>query len=158
MNLNMLFLFLFFFRHDFHTSLTEINVNEKTNSLEISMRVFTDDLENALAVHHKKPLQSLEKIDSVDKKINSYLRNYFQIRTGGKMLPFKLIGYENETDVTWIYMEILSAAKISSLEVKNIVMTEIFDDQSNILNFFNGNDKKTLLFTKGDNFKELSGK
>ena len=34
--------------HAFHTSLTEIQYNAKEKSLEISIRMFTDDLEAAL--------------------------------------------------------------------------------------------------------------
>lgn len=59
-------LFLMLSFHDFHTSLTEINYNSQSRSLELSVRVFTDDLELALTNFNKGQLVKIE--DPVQKQ------------------------------------------------------------------------------------------
>ena len=39
-------------RHDFHNSLTEMQFNPRKRTFEIAVKLFTDDLEKALAARH----------------------------------------------------------------------------------------------------------
>ena len=63
------------FKHDFHTSLTEINFNPKTKSLELSLRVFTDDLESTLTSFNNGKRIRIEEPESV---VNPLIEQYIR--------------------------------------------------------------------------------
>ncbi|NJO02889.1 MAG: hypothetical protein HC880_15480 [Bacteroidia bacterium] len=93
--------------HDFHTSIAEVDYNDRSKSLEISLRVFTDDLE--LALSRLGQLEGL-RLDHSKKHhplIERYLARYFYVSDPkSQKLSFVFHGKEMEADVTWIYFEI----------------------------------------------------
>jgi len=152
--LKYIFMFLPFWfsqegkNHDFHTSLTEIHHNPKEKSLEISIRMFTDDLENALT-----KLNNGQKvmINGVNDKANPFVERYIQqhfavITPQRQKKPFNFIGKELEGDATWVYIEIPNCTSVNDHTLQNDIMLELFDDQTNLVNFFWGSSKKTFLF------------
>lgn len=76
-------------KHDFHTSLTEINFNPKSKSLELSVRVFTDDLETALTNFNKGKLVRIEDPESVvNPLIEQYIRKNLALVSPEKEVKF----------------------------------------------------------------------
>jgi hypothetical protein len=154
--MKLFFILCFFFRHDFHTSLTQAEYNPSSASFEISMRVFTDDLEKALANDNHIQLTSLEKMVGADQKIEVYVKKAFSLEGNSKIFPLKYIGRENDTDVTWLYMEVPVPAGLKVLTVKNAVLTELYEDEANIINLQFKSKKGTLLCRRGDEKKDFS--
>ena len=52
-------------RHDFHTSLTEMRYNEGSKAFEVTIRVFTDDLEAMIKSHEIEKTLSLDNSDKI---------------------------------------------------------------------------------------------
>ncbi len=140
-------LFLFGF-HDFHTSLTEVNYNAKTGSLEVSIRVFTDDLERML--NDKQPGKNLKIEDDahkIDPILESYFRKNFALLSPNKEVKFgKFYGKEKEADATWLYFEISNCQHIQDHTIYNAIFQDMFTDQTNLINIIYPNGKKTLVF------------
>lgn len=135
-------------RHDFHTSLTEINYNPSSRSLEITIRVFTDDLENALTKHSGKKISinSTTKAEH-DPLIEQYIHKHFALLSPGKEnKKGSYIGRETEGDATWLYYEILNCQAIRGYTLVNDIMQELFDDQTNLVNIIYPKDKKTIIY------------
>ena len=136
------------FKHDFHTSLTEINYNAKTKSLELSVRVFTDDLETTLTNFNKGKRVKIEDPDQfIDPLIEQYIRKNLALISQNKEVKFgKFYGKEKEADATWIYLEIFDCQDIKDFTLYNSIMQEMFTDQTNLVNIIYPSQKKTIVF------------
>lgn len=136
--------------HDFHSSLAQVQYNPQTQSFEVSLRVFTDDLELALARMSGKERVVVEVNSTADPLIEQYLKQHFALLNAQKQRQLAtFVGKELETDVTWIYVEIPMPENTAGIGIQNSVLTEIFDDQVNIVNFRYGNVDRTFLFKSG---------
>jgi hypothetical protein len=134
--------------HAFHTSLAQIQYNGKAKVLEVSLRVFTDDLELALTKTNNRTIK-LDESAQFDAPIEAYVRKYFGIvDEKGQKLAMSYIGREFEADATWIYLEIPFAENASELKLQNAILTEVFDDQTNVVNLTYQASKKTFLFKR----------
>ncbi|RNI29532.1 hypothetical protein EFA69_08220 [Rufibacter immobilis] len=137
--------------HDFHTSITDARYNPKTQTYELSVRVFADDLEEALSRRHKTTIR-LDRSERVNKLIAEYLQTHLAISTTrGTRAAQKFIGAQEEADAIWLYLEI-PAGKLTSGQVwvQNALLVEIFDDQTNILNLEVAGKKRSVLCRTGD--------
>lgn len=134
--------------HAFHTSLTEIQYNVKDKSLEITIRLFTDDLENALTkLNNGQKIMVGGKNDNSDAVLSKYIRQHFAILTPQKQKKtLNYLGKELEGDATWVYVEVPESQVVKGHILYNDIMQELFDDQTNLVNLFYGGSKKTFLF------------
>lgn len=134
--------------HDFHTSLTELQYNPKEKSYEVSIRMFTDDLENTLTKFNGgKKVFIGGKNDNADEVIKRYIPQHFAVYTAQKQKKaMNILGKEIEGDATWVYVEIPDAQGVLGGVLQNDLLVEMFDDQTNLVNFFYQNQKKTFLF------------
>jgi hypothetical protein len=121
--------------HPMHVSVTEIEMDEKEKRLEIMMRVFVDDLELTLRRNFKQPeLDVLEpKGQSLDQLMQEYLKTRFQISLDGKPQLVKYLGHERDHEAFIFYVEVDKVKKWKSIQVQNSIITEIYDDQSNLV-------------------------
>ena len=134
--------------HAFHTSITEMRYNPKQKSFEISLRVFTDDLEKTLSINNQNKKFVIENTDKNDPFIEQYVRKHFVVITSkNQKLNYQYVGKEKEGDATWIYLEMPVNETIKGSKIQNSVLMDSFDDQTNIVNIFLNNDKKSYLFT-----------
>jgi hypothetical protein len=135
-------------KHAFHTSLTEMRYNAKTKTLEISMRVFTDDLERTLSHNNANRKFVVENNDKNDAFIEAYIRKHFGIvNAKNQRKTFQYVGKEKEVDATWIYLEMPLTESIDGAKIQNDVLMDMYEDQTNIINLFIQQDKKSFLFT-----------
>jgi len=134
----MLFLIIFHFFwvfHPFFVSVTEIKHNQKVKSLEISSKVFFNDLEDALEKKYHKQLDILKPTQKpqITPLLQDYLQKHLQIKVNDKATPLQLIGYEIEEDAVWCYLEAPKVNQIKKMEVRNDVLFDEHDSQTNML-------------------------
>ena len=136
--------------HEYYVSVTRMEYNASAKSWEISLKIFTDDLEKALETYTNKKV-TIRNNDANDPLIGSYLSNRFQIKsTTNKVLPYTYVGKEIEADATWIYLELTEAPnELTGAILRNSVLIETYDSQVNMVTIKNGTTKKTYLFKKG---------
>ena len=121
--------------HPVHISVTEINYNEKSKSLQIVSRIFIDEMELGVRGQLKQPdLDLLEpKSATTQTLIQNYLGQHFKMKIDGKPAKQNFLGFEREDVSLVCYIEIENVKKLKTLEVMNDVVTEIHDDQSNLV-------------------------
>ena len=91
--------------HKFYTSLTQVEYNAETQSAEVIMNVFTDDLEVALSKHFQKKVKSSDK--DFNKLCYQYLDTKFQFKDAqNHPLKNEYVGLESKRDMLSIYFEI----------------------------------------------------
>jgi len=136
--------------HPMHVSVTEIEMDEKEKRLEIMMRVFVDDLELTLRRNFKQPeLDVLEpKGQSLDQLMQEYLKTRFQISLDGKPQLVKYLGHERDHEAFIFYVEVDKVKKWKSIQVQNSIITEIYDDQSNLVHVTLAETVRSLRLTR----------
>ena len=143
--------------HPIHISVTEINYNEKSRSLQIISRIFIDEMELGIRAQRKDPeLDILELKNGATTKqlIGDYLKAHFKIKIDGKPAKINFLGHERE-DISFVcYLEIANVKKLKTIEVFNDIITEIHDDQSNLVHVTYKNPVKSARLTR-DNTSEI---
>ena len=134
---------LFWSLHPFHVSVCDMEYNKEVKALQISQRIFMDDLATGLQAFHKmdyidtyKP-KDPQKLDSL---INEYIQAKIFITIDGKKAKLDYIGSELEGDARWCYIEAKNINAISQLDISNVVLFESFPEQENIVHI-KANDK-----------------
>lgn len=141
--------------HEFHTSLAEMHYNTQSKSLEVSLRVFSDDLENALGKANNRTVR-VDATDGTDLLIKQYLaKNFSVIDSKNNRKPLTWVGKEIAVDVTWLYFEIPLTEDLTGLKIQNSVLCEVFEDQVNIVNVNYRNQKRTYLFKPDQTMQAL---
>lgn len=136
--------------HPFHVSVCEVYYNPETESFEISMKIFIDDLELAL---QKKGATDFTLVNSSDKnKIEKELENYlslqFKLNVNEDIIPLEFLGYEIKRDAVLCYFESDRVKIIKLVEIENAVISDLYDDQTNLTHFQYNDQMKSLRATK----------
>jgi hypothetical protein len=136
--------------HKYYVSVTEIVFNKKTEQLEISLKVFNDDWQNALDHKLGKPvlLGSRNEYEKMDSLVESYINDNFYVKVNSKQKHLNIIGSEMEGEATWIYIYVDVKEKIESIEIKNSLLTEMFDEQRNVVQLNLGKVTRSTLLTR----------
>ena len=142
--------------HEYHVSVTQMQYNPAQKSLEISIRVFTDDLEKALSMENNNRRFVINNSDQNDAFVEKYLRKSFVMMDARQQVrPFQYVGKEQEADATWIYLEVPAQGTIEGWMLQNNLLMDVFSDQMNMLNLKLPTGKKTILFKKGQSLHPL---
>ena len=143
--------------HKFYVSVTEISYNQKAEQLEISLKVFNDDWQNALDHRLGQPvlLGSKNEYPKIDSLVKSYLFDGFAINVNEQNKRLQIIGSEIEGEATWIYMYVDDVKNVKSIEIKNKLLTEMFDEQRNVVQLNFGGNNKSALLTKSRSSKKF---
>lgn len=143
--------------HPFYFSLSAIKINAPQKSMEISCKLFTDDLENALNQLNKNkiPLSASTKDSKVNTVLYEYLSERLKIWINGKPIVLKFVGFEVDNEVTWCYLE--ADVNLNPENKMNLINTLLYDflpDQTNLVQFESQNINTTERVNNPD--KEIS--
>ncbi len=121
--------------------MTQIDINKESRKLEISSRIFTDDLQAAVLEKTgiKLGIGSAKEYPKADSVLVNYLTSTLNFRQEGKNLDLIFIGKEIEADVIWIYLETKQGLNPDKpLEITNSTLQDRFPDQKNLVNLKTG--------------------
>ncbi|NQV52943.1 MAG: hypothetical protein HQ500_07155 [Flavobacteriales bacterium] len=135
--------------HAFYVSITELEV--KNDTLQISLRLFTEDLERALneRTNEKVFLNEPQEMPKNFVHIRDYVAKNFIVSNAAKPDRITWLGHEFEEDVCWIYGEVALSPEQNLLFIKNELLMDIHDRQQNIIHFNTSGGIETKLATKG---------
>lgn len=135
--------------HKFYTAIYQIEFIPKKERIEVTTRIFIDDLNEAIEKKYKQKVfigtdkESPQDIELMKK----YLVEKFQLKVNGKIKPMNFVSKEIEENVIICYLSIKGITKMKTLEVENTIITEVHHEQQNIIQAkFNG-EKHSLLLT-----------
>lgn len=139
--------------HPFYVSVTEIVHNKTTGTVQVSVRIFFDDLEKALEKKYKKNVNILKPANrkEVDDLMTAYIKEHLKISVNGKELDLKYQGYEIEEDAAWCYFETSKVKMVKQLDIANDILFEQHSAQSNMIHVIVDGKRKS---TKLDNPKK----
>lgn len=142
---------LLFVMHPMHISVTEIEFDEKDKELEITSRIFIDDLEKTLQANLKQPeLDLLEPKNgmTVDQMAEKYLTDHIKISLDNKVQKITYLGHERDGEALVFYSLVAKVKKWKTITIQNDVITETHDDQSNLVHVTVREKVKSLRLTR----------
>ena len=122
--------------HPFHVSVCDIEHDPQTKALQISQRIFMDDLAVGLQTFHNMDYVDTyapEDVKKLDSLIGEYIKAKLFIVVDGKEAKLNYLGSELEGDARWCYLEVSNIASVSELDISNVILFETFTDQENIV-------------------------
>lgn len=143
------FLISSFGMHKFYMGIYQINYAPEKKMLQITTRIFVDDLDKALEKkYNTKSLlgSGKESAESLE-LLKKYLSDNFSIYVNGQLKPMNFLSKEMDSDVLVCYLSIKDVSKIKSLEIRNSILIDCFPDQQNIVHLTAFDEKKSFLFT-----------
>ena len=141
-------------KHDFHVSYGSLAVEANVAMLRI--RFFKDDLELALGPLSGEDRLVLTEAAVYDALFLRYLSKKLSIRSGEDELSGTVVSSgEDELDrepVWWYLVQFEAPETIESLEVRNTLLFEVFDDQKNLFKVahFPEDVRRSYYFAKGE--------
>ena len=134
--------------HPIYVSVTEIEHNAKENSLEISCKIFTGDLEAVLKKNNKIKVDLLAPRDkkAMEALVNNYIQQHLKLKVNEKPVPLSFLGYEQNEETIQSYFQVEEVNTIKSLEVQDNILYEYKSEQMSIIHVtVNGKRKSTKL-------------
>lgn len=140
--------------HKFYVAIYQINYVPQKKMLQITSRIFVDDLNDVLEKkYHKKTFIGTDRETPDDVTLmKKYLTEKFTLKLNGTQKPMNFLSKELEANVLICYFNIKDVSKISSLTVQNTALLELNEAQQNIIQANITGEKESLLLTV-DNFK-----
>lgn len=148
----LLFCFIIFSSfvfHKFYVSVTQIDYVPNKKRVEITSRIFIDDLEKALTKkYQKKPnITSSNELPEAEEWIKTYIKEKIKVSINKKPQVIEYLAKEVEGDVLIIYTKIAISKKINTFDIYNALLTEVYTDQQNIVHINVNSNKKSILLT-----------
>ncbi len=141
--------------HRFYAAFTQIDLREDKQTIEVTHRLFTHDVEDMLRT---KPGNSSSLTDAeIEPVVREFVESSFALfDSRGNRLPLIWVGMEYETDNVYIYQETPLPDDLPGITILNRLFMELFDDQKNTVNV-EWNDKiRTLIFIRGNEQKSVN--
>lgn len=144
-----------FTAHKFYVSVTMVEYSEKDQALQVTSRIFIDDLDKLLSERYgiKAALATKRESPQADHYIDKYLRSKIIFRVNGKPVPFKFLGKQYKDDLVICYIEVqdIQLEKVETLEIQNDLLTDLFEEQQNIVHFKLKGQKKSFVLIRENN-------
>jgi len=132
--------------HKYYVSTSLFNFTED-NSLEVTLRIFKDDL--SVAISNKYLIDNTNDLNLENKiyinKIESYLNSKLNILINNKKIELQLLGLESKNDMYVCYLEFENLPSYNTLSFENKILFEIFKDQQNIIQVKKNGQKRSFI-------------
>ena len=131
--------------HPFFVSVIDFNHNTKDASVEISVRVFTDDLEKTIQKNSTSKIDVIKPTDKavIDKLIVAYIGKTIHLKVNGQTVNTKYIGYEIIKESTWVYFEVEGVKELKKLDIDCNFLYDFEKSQTNIFHVKNKGVEKS---------------
>ena len=130
--------------HPFYVSVVEVHHNNTDKALEISCRIFIDDMENVLKQNYKTPVDLSRSQPQNDKFINDYVVKHLAMTADSKKLALSYVGYEKDSESVFCYFEVPQVAGVKNLKITNSLLHDLTPDQINIMHVTVNSTRKSF--------------
>ena len=107
--------------HPIHVSIAEVDYNADAKALQITLRIFIDDLE--LSIRNKVNSPEMDLLNpggskSTDQLVSDYLSNALKLKVDKKAVQTNYLGHEIEGPAMICYIEVPNIRKFKSIGIK----------------------------------------
>ena len=146
-----LLLFFILVFHPVHVSVTSMEYNKGEKIFLVSFKVFTDDFETIIERKYGVDLNlgKDNELKNTNEYFNRYFRESFSFIINGEELAEPVYLEKKMNDIAvWLYYMYPTSGNIEKVEIKNIIMLDMFRDQSNLLIFKYNDFEKGFIFDR----------
>jgi len=151
-------LFINFTTHEYYSSITNINYEASQKVFLIDIQLDTEDLEYALNNHFDTicNLGEVNELKMADALLLAYLKEHLIIEAKNQILEFEIESKQIDWAHTFIYLKSdFNKKKINNLKVRNSLLTDYYEEQSNIVQVvINGKTFSDLLTNSKTSFEK----
>lgn len=143
--------------HPVHMSSTQIELSGDERRLTVTVRLFTDDLENALRAIGHPAIVATGPAAAVDSALATFLRDRLQFSLdGGPSTHGRITGHQRDTEATLVTVEVPLTSLPSRIAIVQRVFFDRFDDQVNLIHVRFGSKKRSALLRRGTERAEFT--
>lgn len=138
--------------HKFYVSIYQIHAAPEKEMLQITSRIFMDDLNAVLYRNYHKKTHLGEKNESPEDVVlmKKYILEHFSIKVNGLPKAIHYLSKDYEGNVMICYYRVNEVSEIKTLEVSNTVLMDLNAEQQNIIQTTIAGKKQNLLLTEGN--------
>lgn len=142
--------------HKFYVSIYQINFVPEKKMLQITSRIFLDDLNTVISKKYNTKTNIGEKNESQNDLdlMQKYISENFSIKINGQPKTINFISKELENNIIICYFSCKEITKLKTFEIQNSVLLDLNSDQQNIIQTTFYGKKQSLLLTN-DNVKGM---
>lgn len=135
-------------------SITQVNYIKEEKALQITTRLFIDDIENALNQRYgiNAALKTKKETKELDAYLKKYFLHHFSVDINNQKVTYNFLGHAYEDDVVKCYLEIenISPKTFTSIAIKNTLLFDMFSEQQNLVHIKVGEDPESFILTDGN--------
>lgn len=137
------------FTHKFYVGIYQIDFVPQKKMVQITTRIFIDDMAAALAKNSKQAILLGEPNETPydEMLLKQYLNDNLSIKINNKKVSMEFMSKELEGDVLICYLRCTNVSKISKFEMTNTILFDYVTEQQNIIQTNINGQKKSLLLT-----------
>jgi hypothetical protein len=146
-----------FTAHKFYMSIYQLRFNADKSRLEITGRIFIDDLNECLSKYAKTATHVGESQQSKDDLayLQRYMAEQLKIKVNGKPVTLTLVDTEIEETVVICYFRVDGVRHPRQLDVSNTALLACHSEQQNILQADVSGEKKNIVLKEGETSAHL---
>ncbi len=146
--------------HKFYVSIYEVHFSKENKRIEITGRIFIDDLNHCISKASGRKTHIGEKNQSNEDTaaLQKYLLSHLAISVNGNVKTIEFLRTETAENVVLCYLKVNGVSNVASLKIKNNVLTDWNTQQQNIIQADVLGIKKSLELDDDDQSGELNFK
>ncbi len=141
--------------HKFYLSVTNVEYSEKDQALQIISRIFIDDLDELLQTRYEfdAELATEDESDQAVAYIERYFNSKFRVFVNGEERPYTFLGKKYDKDLILCFLEVkdLPGDQLQSVGLQNEILTDLFEEQKNLVHFNILGNKKSVVLIRENN-------
>ena len=139
---------LSYLNHEVYISSMEMVIQGPDRDVQITLRVFTDDLE-AVLQNRSTPILQLDPdhaAEEVDALVAVYLEEVIQIKSPLEQVALHFLGKEYRDDLTLLYLEGQIKPTTRQITLSHRLFLDALPTQQNVVHIKQSNQRKSFLF------------
>ena len=139
--------------HRYFFSITELALNDRTQSIEVIHQVTAHDIDNAIA--QTKQIHFSVAHPDYEKYIRQYVEAHFQLQYQDRVIPLNWVGLEVSKGNIFIYQEAQFEYPLLGLQITNSLLIAHYEKQVNTVNFNDNSIKGSLTFKRSVTINDI---
>jgi hypothetical protein len=132
--------------HPYYVSVTEVRIDTREQLLQVSCRMFMDDLEAAIMKLYDQKVDILASVNnqSLNDIFFQYIRQHLIIQLGQIFVQPQMLGYEIEDEAVWCHLELKQVTETGPVKITNTLLYDFIPGQINIIHCYYNGVRKSL--------------
>ncbi|MEI6946096.1 DUF6702 family protein [Paraflavisolibacter sp. H34] len=119
--------------HPFYVGVIEINHNSREKALEITCKLFAEDIEAILEKNSRAKVDLSTPGPQTDRLVHDYISHHLLLAVDGKRASLAFVGFEKQGESVYCYLQAPAAAPPKKLSLTNTLLHDFTNKQVNIM-------------------------